>query len=201
MKLLIILLIIFIIFYQISRFNQVFKVDNFDENEFIESFKNKNVIICGNSPKFPESFKKVKDKFKFIIRFNTVLDHINENDQTDVLFVSSELLNYPKTDFNKWKQKCKRCKIYFIEELLKNNNKLDEIRKDFPLNFTSGFTVICYILKYNPNITLVGFDLPDDYTTQANWFRNNGTYDGHNVVKEKQLLLKLINENNNIKRI
>ena len=201
MKLLIILLIIFIIFYQISRFNQVFKVDNFDENEFIESFKNKNVIICGNSPKFPESFKKVKDEFKFIIRFNTVLDHINDNNQTDVLFVSKELLDNSIDDFIKWKQKCKRCKIYYIEELLKNNNKLDEINKKINLNFTSGFVTLCYVLNHNPNITLVGFDLPDDYTTQSNWFRNNAMYDGHNVTEEKQLLIDLINENKSIKRI
>ena len=185
-----------------SPLNKILKVNKFNETEFIESFKNKNIIICGNSPKFPESFEKIKDlPNKFIIRFNTVLDHITENNQTDVLFVSQELLNFPKTDFNKWEQKCKKCKIYYIEELLQNNKKLNEINKNTKLNFTSGFVTICYILNYTSNITLVGFDLPDNYTTQANWFRGNVMYDGHNVTEEKKLLINLINENNSIKRI
>jgi hypothetical protein len=200
----IILLIFVILFYCVKNvFNKLFKVDKFYENEFINLLKNKNIIICGNSPKFLESFKKVKDiPNKLIIRFNTVLDHINNNDQTDVLFVSQELLNkYPVNDFNKWKQKCNKCKIYYIEEILKNNKILNEINKNTQLNFTSGFTTICYVLNHNPNITLVGFDLPDNYNTQANWFRNNVMYDGHNVTKEKQLLINLINENNTIKKI
>ena len=198
------IILLIILFYCVKNiFNKVFKVDKFDETEFINILKNKNIIICGNSPKFPESFKLVKDiPNKLIIRFNTVLDFINDNDQTDVLFVSHELLNkYPVNDFNKWKQKCNKCKIYYIEEILKNNKKLNEINKKINLNFTSGFTTICYVLTHNPNITLVGFDLPDDYTTQANWFRNNAMYDGHNLTEEKQLLIDLINENNTIKKI
>ena len=207
MKNLIILFIAFLIFiigaflFFKSKFEEINKVDKFNETEFINTLKNKNIIICGNSPKFPESFKKVKDiPNKFIIRFNTVLDHIDDNNQTDVLFISKELLeNNSIGDFNKWKRKCKNCKIYYIESLLKNNNKLNEIVKEFPLDFTSGFITVTYLLNHTPNITLVGFDLPDDYNSPANWYRNNSIWTGHDINVEKQLLSNLLKKEGLIK--
>ena len=170
------------------------KVDNFNNAKFIKSFKDKNIIICGNSPNFPESFSKTKSiPNQFIIRFNTVLNFIDLNDKTDVLFVSKELLEKNTIDeFSNWKQKCKRCKVYFINETFYNNKLLDNINKSYPLNFTSGFTTITYLLNYTNKITLVGFDLPDNYNSKTNWFRDNPTYKGHDIYKEKELLNELI---------
>ena len=64
------------------------------------------------------------------------------------------------------------------------------------LNFTSGFCVITYLLNYTTNLTLVGFDLPDNYKEPVNWFRKNPIYASHDINKEKELLLKLIKDYN-----
>ena len=196
-----ILMIILLFFIKSSFENLIYKVDKFDENEFIKSFKDKNVIICGNSPQFPNSFLKIKDiPNKFIIRFNTVLDHLSLDEKTDVLFISHELLEkYNKDEFNNWKNKCKKCKIYYIESLIPNNLVLNNINKNDKINFTSGFVCITYIFNHTPKLTIVGFNLPNDYKTPVNWYRENAMYEGHDINKEKILLEKLITENNLIK--
>ena len=207
MKNLIILFIAFLIFiigvflFFKSNFEEINKVDKFDETEFINTLKNKNIIICGNSPQFPNSFLKIKDiPNKFIIRFNTVLDHLSLDEKTDVLFVSHELLEkYNKDEFNNWKNKCKKCKIYYIESLIPNNLVLNNINKNDKINFTSGFVCITYIFNHTPKLTIVGFNLPNDYKTPVNWYRENAMYEGHDINKEKILLEKLITENNLIK--
>ena len=193
LSLLLCAVVLFFILRKFSKFTS--KVDTFDNDQFLESIKKKDIILCGNSPKFPEAFSKVTiTPNTFIIRFNTILDHIDPDSKTDVLFVSKELLEkYSIDEFTTWKNKCQQCKIYYIDSLLKNNKVLDEINKVQKLNFTSGFICLSYLCSADVNsITLVGFDLPDDYKTPVNWFRKNVMYTGHDIKSEKEILSELI---------
>ena len=91
-----------------------------------------------------------------------------------------------------WKQKCKNCKIYFINDLQINNDIYSKYCNDFVP--TSGLICLTYLLNYTNNITLVGFDLPSNYTEKSNWFQNTPVWSGHNIPKEKELLKKLIDK-------
>ena len=199
-----IFILILLVFYFKESFKDFekyyYKVDKFDNEAFKRSFEGKTIIICGNSRKFPESFKKVEDPdSKFIIRFNSILDYIDNNDKTDVLLIADAVLEEKENDeFKEWKKKCKNCKIFFVQNLLKNNKILDNI--ETKINYTSGFITLTYLLNYTTDIILVGFDLPDDYDTPVNWYRNNNMYKGHDIKSEKELLLDLVNKYN-IKKI
>jgi hypothetical protein len=198
----ILLLILFLLLTNYSHFNNTKTVDVFDKNLFLISIKNKDILLCGNSPKFPESFSKVTiTPNTFIIRFNSVLDNIVTS-KTDVLFVSLHLLRTFSVDqFTTWRNKCNQCKIFYIGDLIQNNEVLEEIFKSQTksIDFTSGFICLSYLcnyINYVNSISLVGFDLPDDYNTPVNWFRKDTMYTGHDIKSEKELLSGLIDKYN-----
>jgi hypothetical protein len=194
-------ILVLLLYYVREHFTQsTYKVDTFNKNQFLNSMKHKNVIVCGNSTKFPEAFSKITTTNTFIIRFNTVLDHIQTDSKTDVLFVSKELLqDYTIQSFNIWKDKCKQCNIFYIDMLRKDNTVLDQLEHGNTVNYTSGFIVLCFLCSYIhlfKSVTLVGFDLPNDYNTPVNWYRNNALFKGHDIDVEKQLLSGLLKKYN-----
>ena len=169
-----------------------------NSNEFKSLLKwKRNIVICGNSPKFVESFKNVViTPDTLIIRFNSVLDHLPSDSKTDILFISSEV---KRDNLETWKRKCR---VYDIEDIRKMGN--------IPNNYTSGLVLITFLLDINkdtllagPNacvspaqLTLVGFDLPDTYSDKANWFGENTVWNGHDISMEKQLLKNIVLKNN-----
>ena len=76
MKLLVIILVLLIIVIIYFYFNNQLK-QKFDKDSLLKELnKYDNIIICGNSPKFTESFKKIKNTDDaFIIRFNRAVTY------------------------------------------------------------------------------------------------------------------------------
>ena len=183
-----------------SKFEEIDKVDKFDKESFINSIKQKNILICSNSNDFNEHFDRVKNvNNTFIIRFNSILHYLPSNEKTDVLFVTQEVVDENTIEtFNLWKSKCK---VYLINEIIKDNKILNDLSLKLPpgKQYTSGFITFIYCLAYNTKIILVGFELPDDYNTKANWFREVAVWEGHDVNFEKKILLNLHKKFNIIK--
>lgn len=193
MKLLVIILVLLIIVIIYFYFNNQLK-QKFDKDSLLKELnKYDNIIICGNSPKFTESFKKIKNTDDaFIIRFNSVLEHLPKDSKTDVLFISSDVYNnYDKSKIRKWN---KKCKVYLVDDLLIDQ---ESFFMNYPHNLTSGLSVLLFLINYiNPNkIILTGFDMVDNYDQQANWYGNT-LWDGHNINVEKKLLNEIISKNN-----
>jgi hypothetical protein len=198
-KYLIIFLILFLILFLINFFNKQFSCfnnikHNFNKKSFLEEINNyNNVIICGNSPKFNSSFNKIENPNEsFIIRFNSVLEHLPENSKTDVLFISKDIYdNYDKNKINKWTNKTK---VYLVDDLLLS----DFIFTKYPMNLTSGLSVLIFLVNYiDPKkIKVVGFDMVNNHNESANWYGKNVVWDGHNINTEKDLLNEIILKNN-----
>lgn len=172
-------------------------VDSFNTNDFLKEIENKNVIICGNSPQFTESFKKVEHlPNKFIIRFNEVLDHIKPSEQTDVLFLSYGMLN--KKDISNRIRKWNASKIYYIEDLYESNDVLNSyFRQDF--NPMSGTILLTWLSNFKNNsksINIVGFNLPNNHLVKSHWFSNEPVWYGHSVDLDKKIVNQIIKTNN-----
>ena len=171
---------------------------NFDKKLFLDTINKYNrVIVCGNSPSFNDSFKKIKNpNDAFIIRFNSVLDHLPDNSKTDVLFISKDVYdNYDKTKLNKWNNKTK---VYLVDDLLLGDQKLF---MNYPMNLTSGLSVLIFLVNYiDPKkIKVVGFDMVKSHNESSNWYGNQVLWNGHDIDTEKRLLYEIITKNNIIK--
>lgn len=166
---------------------------------FKQNTINRNILLCGNSPEFTVNYQKYMTNVAnpFIIRFNTVLDHLPDSDKTDALVIAPVVLkNTTDEKYALWKKRTQG--IYFIDDFYNNNKIFDNIKQNNPdVLFTSGFTVLCYLLNYTNKITLIGFNLPNDYHTNSNWFSNDSPiWGGHNIDIEKQNLARLIKDYN-----
>jgi hypothetical protein len=106
---LLIILLILLILLILKNINRKNPKVVFDSIDYFLNQVNKydKVIICGNSPKFLDSFKKIKNtEGAFIIRFNAVLDYLPRDSKTNALFVNK----YRGKDgfkINKWQKNCK----------------------------------------------------------------------------------------------
>ena len=194
-KIWLVLLLVIGIICKLYFIKSTFENLNFNKTSFLQDIHNKKyVVLCGNSVKFQESFKKISQDIlqnAYIIRFNTVLDHLPEDTKTDTLFISSDVKNNNNKNIEKWS---KKCKVVFIDTL-KNN---EQVFNNYPVTITSGLSVLIFLLKYiDPKkIILVGFDMVNAPTDKFNWFRETVIWSEHNITLEKQLLSELVSKNN-----
>jgi len=166
----------------------------FNTGSFLKQLDNyEKVLLCGNSSKFNESFKNVQNPDDaFIIRFNSVLEHLPEDSKTDLLFISNDVYNtYDKSKIRKWNKKCKVC---LIDDLLREH---EDLFVNYPPNLTSGMSVLLFLINYiNPDkIILVGFDMVNNYNESANWYGNT-LWTGHDINIENGLLNEILSKNN-----
>jgi hypothetical protein len=170
--------------------------DKFNKEHFLNEVNKKDkVIVCGNSPKFLESFKKIQNTDNaFIIRFNKVLGYLPEDAKTDTLIINKDISRY-QYNVRKWESKCT---VYSIHELYSDES---ELFMNYPENITSGLVVLIFLVNnIDPKkIIIAGFDLVN-YTEKAHWFEETITVDSiHDIDKDKQILNEIVERYNIIK--
>jgi uncharacterized Rossmann fold enzyme len=169
--------------------------DKFNKEHFLNEVNKKDkVIVCGNSPKFPESFKKIQNTDNaFIIRFNAVLDNLPEDSKVDTLFINDGKMLYDY-DVRKWESKCT---VYLRDDLYRNELALFT---NYPENITTGLIVLIFLVNnIDPKkIILVGFDMVNNYREKAKWYGGK-FYNLHNIDNEKQILNEIVERYNIIK--
>ena len=175
----IILIIVFIVII-------IFKPTHFDKY-----IRGKDIIICGNSPKFDELYKKINvTNNSVIVRFNDAIKYYPHKSSTDV-YVYGRAMNLTENKIKKLENKYKFVFGSGRNEVYRSNHILNNIELESP---TTGFRFFTWILtkKHLVNsITILGFNME---SLKSHGFDNKNFSRRHDRINEPKQLKKLVDK-------
>lgn len=194
------------------------KIEEAAENNLFEKFiKGKKVAIIGNGPQEIGTGNGEKiDSYEVVIRFNDYGDsEEHRSDYGSKVNILSTYMPYPNKTFSNaelvicnMEVKVKEDYIDALYDVLKAgtpvfsfpNCMLAEMDKELDIKSpTSGFRILYYVKKINPELSIddvFGFSFKDEVVDRSlpHYYDNilNDFPIPHNLIKEKEVLLKLL---------
>ena len=177
--------------------------------EIKEFLKNKHICLLGNA----KSILKVKkdiDKFDVVCRMNRgtsqgKIEYIGS--RTDILFISTRFHDSLRKKHNAkyviWMTECQKLATTWIKDYAFQNPIEDwrALKSYFPDKKlpSTGILSIYFLIKYInfKSLTIYGFD----FMKSGTWYHNLKEFPWHEEKLEKKLIMKWINERENVRII